>query len=229
MYKSYVSLDFDFSVHISYFWFLAQEWWLIYSQESSPLPRPEFKRGWASWQHGSVVFPQIPGLNSFLGIKLKTIYKLWSYEFQVLADYMALTGRELNLQEGEAVELIKIGCAGWWWEYWWCWWSPWWYWWAVFWWGWWDWWWRWCWSAHQSQLCGMELRDNFVLVFYCDYFGVEMSVYCLLSGMSDCQCIRSQRAGLHQPIWRNCQFGIRPWIGASQTKDWFWYNNLGRC
>ena len=28
---------------------------------------------------------------------------------------MALTGRELNLQEGEAVELIKIGCAGWWW------------------------------------------------------------------------------------------------------------------
>ena len=36
------------------------------------------------------------------------------FEFQVLADYMALTGRELNLQEGEAVELIKIGCAGWW-------------------------------------------------------------------------------------------------------------------
>jgi len=34
--------------------------------------------------------------------------------YQVLADYMALTGRELNLQEGEAVELIKIGCAGWW-------------------------------------------------------------------------------------------------------------------
>ena len=66
----------------------------------------------------------------------------------------------------------------------------------------------------------MELRDNFVLVFYCDYFGVEMSVYCLLSGMSDCQCIRSQRAGLHQPIWRNCQFGTRPWIGASQTQDW---------
>jgi hypothetical protein len=33
---------------------------------------------------------------------------------QVLADYMALTGRELNLEEGEIVELIKIGCSGWW-------------------------------------------------------------------------------------------------------------------
>ncbi|XP_023327389.1 guanine nucleotide exchange factor DBS [Eurytemora carolleeae] len=34
--------------------------------------------------------------------------------YQVLADYMALTGRELNLEEGETVELIKIGCSGWW-------------------------------------------------------------------------------------------------------------------
>jgi len=34
--------------------------------------------------------------------------------YQVLADYMALTARELNLHEGEGVELIKIGCAGWW-------------------------------------------------------------------------------------------------------------------
>merc|ERR1711892_404612 len=35
-------------------------------------------------------------------------------KYQVLADYMALTGRELNLHEGESVQLIKIGCAGWW-------------------------------------------------------------------------------------------------------------------
>ena len=35
-------------------------------------------------------------------------------KYHVLADYMALTGRELNLQEGESVQLIKIGCAGWW-------------------------------------------------------------------------------------------------------------------
>ena len=35
-------------------------------------------------------------------------------KYQVLADYMALTGRELNLQDGESVQLIKIGCAGWW-------------------------------------------------------------------------------------------------------------------
>ena len=35
-------------------------------------------------------------------------------KYKVLADYMALTGRELKLHEGETVELIKIGCAGWW-------------------------------------------------------------------------------------------------------------------
>lgn len=34
--------------------------------------------------------------------------------YQVLADYMALTGRELNLHEGDFVDLIKIGCSGWW-------------------------------------------------------------------------------------------------------------------
>ena len=35
-------------------------------------------------------------------------------KYHVLADYMALTARELNLEEGESVELIKTGCAGWW-------------------------------------------------------------------------------------------------------------------
>jgi len=35
-------------------------------------------------------------------------------QYRVLADYTALTARELNLQEGEVVELVKIGCAGWW-------------------------------------------------------------------------------------------------------------------
>ena len=35
-------------------------------------------------------------------------------QYRVLADYTALTGREVNLQEGEVVELVKIGCAGWW-------------------------------------------------------------------------------------------------------------------
>ena len=76
--------------------------------------------------------------------------------------------------------------------------------------------------AHQDRLCGLVVRILMMMmvVFYCDDFGVETSDYCLLSGMSDCQCIRSQRAGLHQPIWRNCRFGTRPWIGASQTQDW---------
>ena len=32
----------------------------------------------------------------------------------VLADYMALTSCEIDLNKDEVVELIKVGCAGWW-------------------------------------------------------------------------------------------------------------------
>ena len=35
-------------------------------------------------------------------------------QYRILADYTALTQREVNLHEGEVVELVKIGCAGWW-------------------------------------------------------------------------------------------------------------------
>ena len=34
--------------------------------------------------------------------------------FIALADYMALTSREIDLTEDEVVELVKVGCAGWW-------------------------------------------------------------------------------------------------------------------
>ena len=34
--------------------------------------------------------------------------------YAVLADYSALSDRELSMQEGEVVELIKVGCGGWW-------------------------------------------------------------------------------------------------------------------
>ena len=34
--------------------------------------------------------------------------------YRALADYTALTARELNLHAGEVVELVKVGCAGWW-------------------------------------------------------------------------------------------------------------------
>ena len=34
--------------------------------------------------------------------------------YLVLADYMALTSREIDLTEDETVELIKVGCSGWW-------------------------------------------------------------------------------------------------------------------
>ena len=32
----------------------------------------------------------------------------------VLADYMALTSCEIDLNKDQVVELIKVGCAGWW-------------------------------------------------------------------------------------------------------------------
>ena len=35
-------------------------------------------------------------------------------KYRALADYTALTGRELNLHTGEVVELVRVGCAGWW-------------------------------------------------------------------------------------------------------------------
>jgi len=34
--------------------------------------------------------------------------------YRVLADYSALSDRELSLQLGEMVQLVKVGCAGWW-------------------------------------------------------------------------------------------------------------------
>ena len=34
--------------------------------------------------------------------------------YKVLADYTALTRRELGLEEGDVVCVIKVGCAGWW-------------------------------------------------------------------------------------------------------------------
>ena len=34
--------------------------------------------------------------------------------YRVLADYSALSDRELSMQEGEVVELVKVGCGGWW-------------------------------------------------------------------------------------------------------------------
>ena len=35
-----------------------------FSQESAPLPRPEFKRGGAGRQYGGLLFPKIPGVPS---------------------------------------------------------------------------------------------------------------------------------------------------------------------
>ena len=34
--------------------------------------------------------------------------------YKVLASYTAISPREVGLEEGEMVSLIKIGCAGWW-------------------------------------------------------------------------------------------------------------------
>ncbi len=37
-----------------------------------------------------------------------------NHRYIVLADYMALTSREIDLSEDELVDLVKVGCAGWW-------------------------------------------------------------------------------------------------------------------
>ena len=34
--------------------------------------------------------------------------------YKVLASYTAISPREVGLEEGEVVSLVKIGCAGWW-------------------------------------------------------------------------------------------------------------------
>ena len=36
------------------------------------------------------------------------------FRYLVLADYDPLSGRELGLRQSEVVELLKTGCAGWW-------------------------------------------------------------------------------------------------------------------
>jgi hypothetical protein len=34
--------------------------------------------------------------------------------FNALADYCAMGHSEVSMHEGDAVELLKVGCAGWW-------------------------------------------------------------------------------------------------------------------
>jgi hypothetical protein len=34
--------------------------------------------------------------------------------FTALADYCAMGHSEVSMHEGDAVELVKVGCAGWW-------------------------------------------------------------------------------------------------------------------
>ena len=49
---------------------------------------------------------------------VRMIYKYFPSQirsiWQVLADYQAMSERELTLHEQETVELLKTGCAGWW-------------------------------------------------------------------------------------------------------------------
>lgn len=35
-------------------------------------------------------------------------------KFIALADYTAMGHSEVSMREGEAIELLKVGCAGWW-------------------------------------------------------------------------------------------------------------------
>lgn len=35
-------------------------------------------------------------------------------KFIALADYTAMGHSEVSMREGESIELLKVGCAGWW-------------------------------------------------------------------------------------------------------------------
>ena len=48
------------------------------------------------------------------GVEGPEVSQSESQLYKVLADYSALSDRELSMQEGELVELIKVGCGGWW-------------------------------------------------------------------------------------------------------------------
>lgn len=37
-----------------------------------------------------------------------------SCRYIALADYCAVGNSEINMKEGDMVELLKVGCAGWW-------------------------------------------------------------------------------------------------------------------
>lgn len=39
---------------------------------------------------------------------------LQSGRYVALADYCAVGNSEVNMKEGDIVELLKVGCAGWW-------------------------------------------------------------------------------------------------------------------
>ena len=53
------------------------------------------------------------GISGYLD-RSSSVEQLDVARYRALADYTALTARELNLHRGECVDLIKMGCAGWW-------------------------------------------------------------------------------------------------------------------
>lgn len=47
-------------------------------------------------------------------VHTKSNTKLKGTKFVSLADYCAMGNSEVSMREGAAVELMKVGCAGWW-------------------------------------------------------------------------------------------------------------------
>lgn len=46
--------------------------------------------------------------------KINVFLVLQSGRYVALADYCAVGNSEVNMKEGDIVELLKVGCAGWW-------------------------------------------------------------------------------------------------------------------
>jgi hypothetical protein len=50
----------------------------------------------------------------FFLIQLSLLLATTSRKYMALADYCAMGSSEVTMHEGDSIELLKIGCAGWW-------------------------------------------------------------------------------------------------------------------
>ena len=81
-------------------WSLFSSYW--FSQESAPLPRPEFKRGGAGRQYGGLLFPKIPGFTQSI--------QLWKSIKKIAQIFVLISGSGgLHGPDGSGAEPSRRG------------------------------------------------------------------------------------------------------------------------